>query len=318
MTAHAPHTTAPATSRQATVMRFLAALAGEDTGGELVELRYRRLDDAQRMGQLFERPIRLRRMATHAIALGRRTDVYVGCAPRTRRHGGRDAVERAFVLWADCDGEDAVAALDRFDPQPAIVIASGSGSNRHAYWPLTQPLARDELEQANRTLAHALGADLASADAARILRVPATYSHKHEPPTPVDAVRLELDRRLLAADVIGGLPDPPQPPPVSAPASDAHRGDDPLLAIPPDLYVGRLLAVDVPRHRKVRCPFHPDTHASLHVYDSAGRGWYCFGRCRRGGTIYDLAAPLFGYDPRGEGFLRLRSELRRLFGLDPA
>ena len=32
-------------------------------------------------------------LATRAIALGRRTDVYVGCAPRTRRHGGRDAVD---------------------------------------------------------------------------------------------------------------------------------------------------------------------------------------------------------------------------------
>ena len=57
------------------------------------------------MGQLFDRPTHLRGLATRALWLGRRTDVYVGCAPRTRRHGGRDAIERAFVLWADCDGE---------------------------------------------------------------------------------------------------------------------------------------------------------------------------------------------------------------------
>jgi hypothetical protein len=55
---------------------------------------------------------------------------------------------------------------------------------------------------------------------------------------------------------------------------------------------------------------------SLHVYETAERGWFCFGRCRRGGTIYDLAAPLYGYDSRGEDFLRLRGDLRRLFGLD--
>ena len=47
------------------------------------------------MGQVFDRPTRLRGLATRAVALGRRTDVYVGCAPRTRRHGGRDAVKRA-------------------------------------------------------------------------------------------------------------------------------------------------------------------------------------------------------------------------------
>jgi hypothetical protein len=62
--------------------------------GELLELRYR-LDDGQGMGQVFERPTRLRGLARRAIALGRRTDVYVGCAPSTRRHGGRKAVEHA-------------------------------------------------------------------------------------------------------------------------------------------------------------------------------------------------------------------------------
>jgi hypothetical protein len=66
----------------------------------------------------------------------------------------------------------------------------------------------------------------------------------------------------------------------------------------------------------VPCPFHADRQASLHVYETAARGWYCFGRCRRGGTIYDLAAPLYGYDPRGENFKRLRAELRRLFGIE--
>jgi hypothetical protein len=79
-----------------------------------------------------------------------------------------------------------------------------------------------------------------------------------------------------------------------------------------------LLGVEVPRHRKVPCPFHEDRHASLHVYETAERGWYCFGACRRGGTIYDLAAPLYGYSARGEDFLRVRAELRRLFALEAA
>ena len=313
MTAHITATTAQASDRQATVLRFLQVLAGDSDPGELVELRYR-LDDG-RMGQLFYSPGRLRGLATRALMLGRRTDVYVGCAPRTRRHGGRDAVARAFVLWADCDGEHAAAALERFQPQPSIVIASGSGRNCHAYWPLTEPLEREQLERANRRLAHALGADPASADAARILRLPGTYSHKHRPPVPVEALRLDVDRRMLAADVVGGLPDPPRAPRAVA-APSVQQGDDPLLAIAPEVYVQRLLGVEVPRHRKVRCPFHADRHASLHVYESAARGWYCYGRCRRGGTIYDLAAPLYGYDARGEDFRRLRAELHRVFGKD--
>ena len=48
----------------------------------------------------------------------------------------------------------------------------------------------------------------------------------------------------------------------------AAAGHDPLLAIAPDVYVPRLLGVEVPRHRKVRCPFHADRHASLHVYET--------------------------------------------------
>ena len=302
------------TTGHETVTRFLAALAGTAERGELLELRYR-LDDGQRMGQIFNRPTRLRGLATRAIALGRRTDVYVGCAPRTRRHGGRDAIARAFVLWADCDGEDAVEALGDFDPAPSIVIASGTGRNCHAYWPLAEALARDEVEHANRRLAHALGADPASADSARILRVPGTLSWKHEPPTAVEALRLDTRQRFAPGDVVGSLPDPPAP--LRAPVvSPELRGDDPLLALEPDVYVRRLLGVEVPRHRKVACPFHEDRHASLHVYETAQRGWYCFGACRRGGTIYDLAAPLYGYTARGDDFLRLRAELRRLFALD--
>ncbi|MDP8907843.1 MAG: CHC2 zinc finger domain-containing protein [Chloroflexota bacterium] len=305
--------TTTTTTRHETAARFLSMLAGD--AGELLELRYR-LPDGQRMGQLFEPPHRLRGLATRALVLGRRTDVYVGCAPRTRRHGGRDAVQHAFVLWADCDGQDAVSALRAFEPQPSIVIASGTAGNCHAYWPLSEPLARDDVERANRRLAHALGADPASADAARILRVPGTRSHKHQPPTAVDALRLDLDRRIAAADVVGSLADPPAPVRRAVTAPALVRGDDPLLEIEPEVYIARLLGVEVPRHRKVACPFHPDRHPSLHVYETAQRGWYCFGRCRRGGTIYDLAAPLYGYSARGEEFLRLRSELRRLFGLE--
>src|SRR5215211_8783749 len=243
--------TTTTTTRHETAARFLAALGGPAARGELLELRYR-LKDGQRMGQVFDRPDRLRGLATRAIALGRRTDVYVGCAPRTRRQGGRDAVERGFVLWADCDGEQAVAALSEFEPTPAIVVASGTGCNCHAYWPLTDALPRDEVEVANRRLAHALGADPASADAARILRVPGTLSHKHDPPTPVDVIRLDTDRCVNAVDVVGALPDPPVPARATfMPPAAPTRGGDPLLAIAPEVYVRRLLGVDVSRHRKV-------------------------------------------------------------------
>jgi hypothetical protein len=80
--------------------------------------------------------------------------------------------------------------------------------------------------------------------------------------------------------------------------------------------VPRLLGVEVPRQRKVACPFHEDRHPSLHVYETPARGWYCVGRGRRGGTIYGLAAAVYGYGARGGDSVRMRRALRRLFGLE--
>jgi RepB DNA-primase from phage plasmid len=247
-TATDTHQTTTAAGRHAAAARFLATLAADGDADELLELRYR-LEDG-RMGQIFDRPGRVRALATRALALGRRTDVYVGCAPRTRRHGGRDAVDRAFALWADCDGLAAVRALERFDPAPAI--ASGTRENCHAYWPLTAPLERDGVERANRRLAHALGADPASADAARILRIPGTWSHKHQPATPVRALRLDVDRRLDAADVVGGLTGPPKPAPAAAAAS-VHQQRQQLGAVDRDDRDG-VLALHAQGAEHVRCP----------------------------------------------------------------
>lgn len=108
--------------------------------------------------------------ASLIIELGARTDVYVGAAPRGCRHGGRAAIEKVWCLWVDCDGPRAVAELGRFAPAPAIVVSSGSAANVHAYWPLRRPIGPQEAEVANRRLAHAVTADPASTEPARILR----------------------------------------------------------------------------------------------------------------------------------------------------
>jgi DNA primase len=84
--------------------------------------------------------------------------------------------------------------------------------------------------------------------------------------------------------------------------------DDVLLGIEPTHYVEQLTGLAVPRQRKVHCPFHDDHTPSLHVYEDARRGWFCFG-CGRGGSIYDFAALLWGCDTRGAQFVALRDEL---------
>ena len=150
---------------------FLDLLFGAEPAGSFAELRWRLR--AGGMGREFVGLGDRRRLAAMIVARGRSTDLYLAVAPRVRQEGGRDAVERCHVLWADCDSAESIEALEHFSPAPSMVIRSGSG--RHAYWALWPPLEPAWAEKANRRLAYALGADPRATDAARILR-PSTAS----------------------------------------------------------------------------------------------------------------------------------------------
>ena len=118
--------------------RFLGALHGCAPPGSLVEVRFRL---GPGMGQRFLRAERLGQVADRIASLAASTDVFVGVIARARRGGTRsDLAERAAVVWVDCDNRASVAALARFRPPPSIVVASGSGPNRHAYWLLDEPV----------------------------------------------------------------------------------------------------------------------------------------------------------------------------------
>jgi hypothetical protein len=291
--------------------RFLGALYRSAPARSFVEVRFRM---ASGMGRCFHRAAALDRAAETILALASRTDVFVGVLPRVRRGGGRrDLVARAAAVWADCDTWAAVEALASFRPRPAMVVGSGSGENRHAYWFLREPVGVDRLVRANRRLALALGADAQSSDAARILRPAGSANGKHSPPAPVRMLALDEHSRVGLAELERRLPREPMPLSTIRPTRPYPHGApiDPLRSIPPALYVERLTAQRVGHSRKVRCPFHDDQTPSLHAYEDSERGWYCFG-CGRGGSIYDLAALLWQRGTRGEDFLQLRRELKAL------
>ena len=249
------------------------------------------------------------------VGLGERTDVYIGCAPRRQRHGGKAAIENVWTLWVDIDGPGALAALQAFRPLPAIVIRSGSPDSVHAYWPLREPLRPAQAEEGNRRLAQHLGADQRAVDAARILRPAETLNHKLDPPAAVECVRLEVGRQPTAAEVLADVPvAEPTDQGVAAtrvrPLQD--YGDDPLRTIPAAEYVPALTGHAVGRDRKARCPFHAgggERTPSLHAYDGDdGAGWYCFA-CEAGGSIIDFGARLYGIEPRGSGYHEVRRRL---------
>lgn len=138
------------------VDRFVAAIYCAAPRDAFVEVRFRR---GAGMGRSFHRVDALDELSREVAAHARQRDVFVGVIARRWRRGGRqDLVGEAAVVWADCDGASSVAALQRFEPGPSMVVASGSDPNCHAYWFLTRPAPLDVLEQTNRRLVVALTA----------------------------------------------------------------------------------------------------------------------------------------------------------------
>ena len=299
-----PTPTIPVTSE---LNAYLFLLAGADPGGRLIEIRY--TTGPGEMTRRFVPAHDLARAERAIAALADRADVYTGVLLRDRRSGGRDAVSHSHLVFIETDGAEASEQVARFPHPPTLLIASGSPGHVHAYWHLQHPIGVDALEQANRRLAHHLGGDLASVDAARILRPPATLNHKHDPPTAVRILQLHHQRRYEPGQLVDQLADPPtkRAPAAGRPRRSHHRQvDDQLLAIPAATYVSALTGRQPNRAGKIHCPFHEDHTPSLQLYDN---DWYCFGACRAGGSIYDFGARLYGLGTRGGDFLELRRRL---------
>jgi hypothetical protein len=297
---------------------FLGTLAACAPPRSLLEVRYR-VEDAQ-LARFFM-GIHAPNAARIITQIGQRTDVYVGCAPRIRRSGGRDDIAPIALLWADCDGPDVVAALHAFPFPPSIIIRSGTATNEHGFWALTSALTLYELEDANRRLALELGADPKCVDGARILRVPKTFNFKNGARRPVRLLRY-TPARYRPTELLAALPSAPPTPPVRdpKPPQSPRRTDDPLLRIAPGDYVRVLTHREPGRDHKIVCPLHPEKKPSFHVYPTAERGWTCFG-CPTptskplGGDIYKLASLLWGIPTSGRDFIELRDRLDDLFGV---
>ena len=289
--------------------RYAGALFGRAPRSSLVEVRFRL---PLGMGQEFHSVSRPERLVESIVERAACTDVYVGVLPRARRGGGRaDVIERACVVWVDCDAGESVDALRAFRPLPAMVVAS-SAEKRHAYWFLTESVSLNVIETLNRRIALALDADVRCSDPARILRPAGSVNRKRSEPAAVRLLHLASDQRASVCDLERVLP--PQPEPKEPVTAVVQRHGvalgDPLEAIPPRVYVELLTGQRVGRSGKIRCPLHlhEDRVPSFHVYEHPGQGWYCFG-CGRGGSVFDLAALLWRRETRGSHFLELRREL---------
>jgi len=303
------HATTPTCERRVELDTYLQLLAGGHIAERLIEIRY--VTD-RGMSRLFVPARRVDTAARRIASLAARTDVYCGVLLRARRAGGRDAVADAQLAWVEIDRPDALDRLERFAHPPSLIVTSGgSPGHAHAYWQLDRPVCIADLEQANRKLAHRLGGDLASVDAARILRPCGTLNHKRRPPRPVSLAVHHPARRYSLAELVHALEDPPASRSRAVVGGKAGRGrvtdlDEPLLAIHAATYVRLLAGLEPARNGKVTCPFHDDADPSLQLYDDGT--FYCFG-CGAGGSIYDFAGRLWHTETKGREFLALRQRL---------
>lgn len=244
------------------------------------------------------------------------SEVYVGVLPRRRCGGSQaDLLPEHRLLWVDCDRADAAETISSFPVSPTLMVRSGTPGFLHAYWLLRDPVPIAEIECLNRRLALAVSGDVRTIDAPRVMRPPGVWNHKTAPARPSALAAFRPDRVCSNAALLKALPDPP---PVSVATAPEFRGraarvgeGDPLLALDPAFYVEQLTDRVVPHSRKVLCPLHVETSPSFHVYPDPDRGWFCFG-CRRGGSVYDLAAALWHRPTHGPAFVTLRAELERL------
>ena len=117
-------------------------------------------------------------------------------------------------LFAEIDFKQSSEAdvrtrLAAFPLEPSIVINSGGGL--HAYWLLHEPIDLQRDAEATKTLlrriAYHVGADFASAEPARVLRLPNCWNLKYDPRRPVTVERFAPDRRVNPSDLDDVLPD---------------------------------------------------------------------------------------------------------------
>lgn len=92
-------------------------------------------------------------------------------------------------------------------------------------------------------------------------------------------------------------------------AAASVEPDDSFYGLPAAEYIAVLTGHEADGHGFVRCPFHGDGAERTPSLHATGMFWFCHA-CRRGGTIYDFGAELWGMPARGYGFGYLRDRLR--------
>lgn len=108
--------------------------------------------------------------------------VYIGMYTRQGRNGTAASCLTTKVLWSDFDYktiEEVKEIIKKMGLPPASILVD-SGHGVHAYWVLHER-AGDEAVNLIKAISLRTGADTASAEKARVLRLPGTFNVKNSP-----------------------------------------------------------------------------------------------------------------------------------------
>lgn len=100
----------------------------------------------------------------------------------------------SWYAWVDFDGNAPTSWPTEIAPLPTIEIQSSTSLKRHVYWELKEFTEPKQLQDINRALAYALGADLSGWDANQFLRPPHSVNRKYAKPITAKILKNRTDR----------------------------------------------------------------------------------------------------------------------------
>jgi hypothetical protein len=275
-------------------IHFLQTLLASAANLEFLEIRLIAKDrqPAQhfhRITALLESGFERRSNPGIGIATDGQRQHFFGAMPRSRRSGGRDSLGRAVAVWADFDDEDLQPT---FTLPPSIVVATSPPRNKHQmYWLLDEPCGdHDLIERINRAIP---GADLASTDAAHMLRLPGFINIKYEDRPRAKLLRCDGTVRYSIDQLVAAFP--PSQLVTPRPKRTQHGSAPKWLALVYDAILDFLHSngyrpkVQASGAAQALCPLHDDRHPSLSLHPE--KGFHCFG-CHVGGRLTQLAKRL--------------------------
>jgi RecA-family ATPase len=140
-------------------------------------------------------PAKKEQLVAHVLkwAADETAEVFYSPALFKDRQPTQEGVLGSWYAWAEFDGNFPTPWPIDIAPLPSIEIQSSIPTKRHVYWALVEFTERKQLEELNRSLAYALGADLSGWDANQFLRPPHSV-HRKGKPIPVKLLHNRLDR----------------------------------------------------------------------------------------------------------------------------